>query len=266
MGVMFYNFSINRQASSQRLLTQSQHCWIHLQKLIVLAEANYHSIHPPKSLFRRKIFDMINSRRFEIFITITIVLSVLPLTIFYDGLPKKYIRILDTIDLVFISIFSIEFLLKTIGLGFRGYFYNTWNKFDFIIMVLSLVDILFDNNLKLLSTFIDLGPKLLRAARALRLARLLRIMKNLSNLQKLVRTLLFSLPMLVNVIVIILVVFFIYTLLGCYLFSKVEGGEVIDDYINFKNFAFGIMTLFKVSTADKWGKIMYDTMQYYGNY
>jgi hypothetical protein len=39
------------------------------------------------------------------------------------------------IDLVFSIIFTIEFIIKIIGLGCFQYFTDNWNKFDFVVVV-----------------------------------------------------------------------------------------------------------------------------------
>lgn len=49
------------------------------------------------------------------------------------------IKILDRIDDVFVYIFCAEALLKIIGMGLDDYFSDNWNKFDFILVVLSLI-------------------------------------------------------------------------------------------------------------------------------
>lgn len=49
---------------------------------------------------------------------------------------------LDTINLVFVFIFTGEFLIKIIGYGKR-YFKDSWNIFDMIIVMLTLISIIY---------------------------------------------------------------------------------------------------------------------------
>ena len=37
---------------------------------------------------------------------------------------------------VFLAIFTVEFILKTIGLGFKDYIGDHWNKLDFTVVLL----------------------------------------------------------------------------------------------------------------------------------
>ena len=55
-----------------------------------------------------------------------------------------------------------------------------------------------------------------------------------------------------------MLIFFIYSILGAFLFGKVSEGNVIDDYTNFSNFGKAMVTLLRVSTGEDWNKIMYD--------
>ena len=68
--------------------------------------------------------------------------------------------------------------------------------------------------------------------------------------------------MIMNVLSLILLIFLIYAIYGCHLFGNINKGDYIDDYINFKNFFYAMMTLFKISTVDNWFPIMNDIMNY----
>ena len=67
----------------------------------------------------------------------------------------------------------------------------------------------------------------------------------------------FSLPMTFNIMSLLLIVLYIYTIFGCEFFNEFR----VDDYINFKDFNYAIMTLFKISTADDWENIMFNLME-----
>ena len=51
--------------------------------------------------------------------------------------------ILEYINYVFAGIFTVEFLIKFVGFGYR-YFRDAWNTFDMIIVVLTLISIFVD--------------------------------------------------------------------------------------------------------------------------
>ena len=50
-------------------------------------------------------------------------------------------NLLANLNMVFFAIFFIEMIIKFIGLGFKSYFKDHFNTFDFIIVIVSTVDI-----------------------------------------------------------------------------------------------------------------------------
>lgn len=52
--------------------------------------------------------------------------------------------------------------------------------------------------------------------------------------------------------------FFIFSVLGWFLFKDVTDGDAIDDYNNFSNFGYAMLTLFRCSTGEDWALFMFD--------
>ncbi|VDK84936.1 unnamed protein product [Dibothriocephalus latus] len=48
---------------------------------------------------------------------------------------------MDYLNMIFTGVFTVEFVLKLTAFGFKNYFSDPWNVFDFIIVVGSFVDI-----------------------------------------------------------------------------------------------------------------------------
>lgn len=71
------------------------------------------------------------------------------------------------------------------------------------------------------------GPKLIRVFRVLRVTRLFRLVKSLHSLKKLIDTAIFSLPALFNVSALMFLLYFIFSVLGVFLFSNLPDGYVI---------------------------------------
>ena len=53
---------------------------------------------------------------------------------FLDENSDEYLTI-KLMDDIFFAIYSIEFVLKIIGYGIKGYFDDIWNKFDLFLLV-----------------------------------------------------------------------------------------------------------------------------------
>ena len=86
---------------------------------------------------------------------------------------------------IFVVVFTIEMTLKIIAYGFSYYWHVNWNKFDFIIVILSLAAL--DETL-----LRDLNFNV-TALRIIRVSRLLRMVKTSQGLRSLLKTLFLSL-------------------------------------------------------------------------
>ena len=112
--------------------------------------------------------------------------------------------------MVFVGIFTLECILKISAFGFKVYFIEAWNKFDFAIVVMSLIAIDED----LIAEGINVTP-----LRIIRVARLLRMIKASKGLRSLIKTLWLSLPNIVNVGALLFLVLFTFAVAGMDLFG-----------------------------------------------
>lgn len=165
-------------------------------------------------------------------------------------MPSAWETTLRWANIIFVLIFLIEFVLKIIGLGFRYYFADNWNRFDFIVLILSI--------LSLNEVILAFNATIIRS---LRIVRLFRIIKVSKGLRRLFHTLMTSLPSLVNVGALLLLLFFVYGVAGMDLFGHIKENEFITKHTHFRHFYDAVMTLFRASTGESWNGIMHDTMQ-----
>ena len=59
----------------------------------------------------------------------------------HESKSEELTRILDISNQVFVIIFTLEMVLKIVAYGFKYYWHVNWNKFDFIIVWMSLITI-----------------------------------------------------------------------------------------------------------------------------
>jgi hypothetical protein len=69
----------------------------------------------------------------------SIVLNTLTLCIDHHHVTDLQKEIFGISNLVFIVIFSFEMIIKITGYGFSYYWHIAWNKFDCIIVIISLI-------------------------------------------------------------------------------------------------------------------------------
>ncbi|XP_009070499.1 PREDICTED: sodium channel protein type 2 subunit alpha-like, partial [Acanthisitta chloris] len=92
----------------------------------------------PVNKFQGMIFDFVTKQVFDISIMILICLNMVTMMVETDDQSKEMETILSRINLVFIILFTGEFVLKLISL--RHYYFTIgWNIFDFVVVILSIV-------------------------------------------------------------------------------------------------------------------------------
>lgn len=162
----------------------------------------------------------------------------------YYGASDEYLEVLDICNLVFVCIFTMEAILKLIGLGPTYYFYIDWNKFDFAVVILSLVSIGGSNS--------DFN---LTALRIIRVARLLRMIKSSKELQSLLMTLYLAMNNIANVALLFMLIIFTFAVAGMTLFGDIEQGHtgmINYENLNFRSFYNSGSTLIRSSTGESW--------------
>ena len=83
-------------------------------------------------------------------------------------------------------------------------------------------------------------------------------------------TLLYSLPSLLNIGTLVFLAYFIFAVLGVFLFSNVPyntgQSTQFNDFNNFDTFGSALLTLFRACTGEKWQYIMFDVGEIYNIY
>lgn len=123
-------------------------------------------------------------------------------------MPKSASLVVLYLNYGFAFFFTVEAVLKIIGLGIKVYFRDNWNKFDFIIMLATLIGILLDY-----TTEVSVGGKT-TLLRAFRVVRIFRIIKRAKVLKIIIDTLIVSLPSLMNIGGLFTLIIYIYSVLG----------------------------------------------------
>ena len=179
-----------------------------------------------------------------------IIVNTLFLCIDFYGKPIILEKILQYANTTFVIIFTLEMILKITAYGFDYYWHVNWNKFDFIIVIMSLAAI--DEDLIQSLNFN------VTALRIIRVSRLLRMVKTSEGLRSLLKTLYLSLGNILSTASLLTLILFTFTVAGMSLFGTIEEGEIIDNNVNFKSFYMSMMTLWRACTGESWNGIMHD--------
>jgi len=79
------------------------------------------------------------NRYFSTVIFVVIFLNTVILVITWYDEPKGVTTTVMILNYVFSFIFVAETIMKLIGLGFKEYFKDKWNQFDFIVVLVSII-------------------------------------------------------------------------------------------------------------------------------
>jgi len=166
-------------------------------------------------------------------------------------------------NLILGGVFLLEAAVKLAMLGPVQYFQVAWNRFDFVLVMISIGGTVTQYGLQ--GSGVDPGP--LRALRAFRVARLLHLIKGLEGLRALMRTVMQALPQVLNMGLLLGLVFFIFACAGVELFGRVSCSAEAPcigmhrNHAHFRDFPSAVLTLFRMVTGDNGAGIMQDTMR-----
>jgi len=196
------------------------------------------------TLLKLQIDKIVESGLFRYFILGVILVSGIIVGIeTYPSFYQSHHSLLHAIDRIIISIFAIEITLKILAKGTRpwDFFKDPWNVFDFIIVGVCFIP--------------GIDTHYVAVLRLARVLRVFRVISIFPKLQLLVNALLKSIPSMGYVIVLLALIFYIYAVMGTFLFG-------IKDPVHFGNLHISMITLFKVLTLEGWTEIM--NIQFYG--
>ncbi|XP_062972526.1 sodium channel protein type 2 subunit alpha-like isoform X15 [Elgaria multicarinata webbii] len=205
----------------------------------------------PANKFQGFIFDFVTKQAFDIGIMILICLNMVTMMVETADQTTSTTNILYWINLIFIVLFTAEFLLKLIALRYY-YFTIGWNIFDFVVVILSIAGMFLS---KIIEEYF-VSPTLFRVIRLARIGRILRLIKGAKGIRTLLFALMMSLPALFNIGLLLFLVMFIYAIFGMSQFAYVKKEGGIDDMFNFETFANSMICLFMITTSAGWDGLL----------
>ncbi|XP_060112942.1 sodium channel protein type 2 subunit alpha-like [Heteronotia binoei] len=205
----------------------------------------------PANKFQGIIFDLVTKQAFDIAIMVLICLNMVTMMVETNDQTAEMTYALYWINVVFIILFTGEFILKLAALRYY-YFTIGWNIFDVVVVVLSIVGMF-------LAEIIEkyfVSPTLFRVIRLARIGRILRLIKGAKGIRTLLFALMMSLPALFNIGLLLFLVMFIYAIFGMSNFAYVKKEDGIDDMFNFETFGNSMICLFQITTSAGWDGLL----------
>ena len=99
------------------------------------------SVHPPGHPGPSpSVRQVVKHRYFDRLLLSLIIINTIILASDYHDMPQLHTDINEYINTVLTILFTVEMVLKLIGLGVYHYFEDKWNAFDCLIVVTSLFE------------------------------------------------------------------------------------------------------------------------------
>jgi len=198
---------------------------------------------PNLSSLEQRFARLRSNKIFELCVIAIIIMSALIIGVKTYPLPVWTEPLIIALDWMITVFFMVELTIRFVGdENKRRFFYNGWNLFDTLIVVVSLIPIQ-DSELALIG-------------RLVRIFRVLRMVSIIPELRVLLTSLLTALPQLGYVALMMFIIFYIYPAVGATFFATINPdlwGDI----------AISMLTLFRIMTFEDWTDVMYETMAVY---
>ena len=229
---------------------------------IYRAESDYVTwVRPTRGTFKYYLREFADSSFLDNFIMGCIFLNMVSMAMNYENCHENYNQALTIVNYVFTGIFIAECVLKLLAYFPRAYFHSAWNRFDFFVVVASIIDLVVANIDGIDAAFLK-SFQIIRVLRVLRVTRVLRLVKALKGLEKLIQTLTWSVSALANVFLLMIIIFCIFAILGCYFYDGIvyenykSKFTYLNEYYNVDNFYTSFLLTFRCATGESWPNIM----------
>lgn len=207
---------------------------------------------------------------FTLTITVLIVTNTIVLALERYPEDPSTLAVQDILNEFFTWSFVAELIIKIIGLGVREYARDSFNLFDALVVVLSLIDII-------VTTAIGNSDQMetLSAFRGVRLLRVFKLARNWSSFRKILTKIIDTMKHTAIFSVLLLMFALIFSLLGMELFGHNiryydENPVHLDDpkgqspRPNFDNLGWGFTAVFAIAIGDDWNYAMGQAFRSHG--
>ena len=212
------------------------------------------------------MFYISNSPIFNGFIMFVISINTIVLSMNkYPNWDTDVDEVFTNMNLVFSVVFTLEVIIKLIGLGTSGFAADKMNLFDATIVVISIIEIVIEHTGDVSSK--GGGGGAFSALRAFRLGRIFKMFKA-GDLRTLLDSIIFTVTSIKDYSILLSLFIYVFALLGMSVYAGVvrfnaEGefdlkGE--SNRSNFNNIGNSVLLVFEVIIGENWNSMMYSHM------
>tara|TARA_B100001250_G_C19782680_1_gene782594 strand:- start:164 stop:958 length:795 start_codon:yes stop_codon:yes gene_type:complete len=195
------------------------------------------------SKFKSTFLNIRNNDYFEAFVISVILISAVAVGFrtYEESFDPEFFLYLSYLDYFITFVFLTEILIRMIAeKSLIDFFKSSWNVFDFVIVVISLIPIE------------SLDSVLL--ARLVRVFRLLRLVSFIPQFRILIESFITAIPRVGYILLFMFVEFYIFAAIGSILFSEISP-------MHWGNVGLAMLTLFQTATLEGWPDLMYQSLE-----
>eukprot|EP01050_Picozoa_sp_SAG11_P005114 SAG11_NODE_347_length_10420_cov_5.267997_2_plen_2091_part_00 len=201
------------QSDGSALQTEEQQKWTDLQRNIKELKPSAATPIPPKDPIRLASLKLVTSNAWEQTSNICIISNVLVMCLEFENQPLWYGEAMEIINNAFLIFFTVEMVLKLVGMGLSRYWDDAWNKFDAIVVCSSWGGMILNIQVQV--------------ARAFRAFRIVLVLKNAAGLQALFKCLIWAIIPSMNIGALLFLQFSLFAILGMQVFG--DAGPHFDE-------------------------------------
>ncbi|XP_071097067.1 voltage-dependent calcium channel type A subunit alpha-1-like isoform X10 [Haliotis cracherodii] len=206
--------------------------------------------------FRFSIRKLVKSQAFYWIVIVLVFLNTVCVASEHYGQPDWHSDFLYYMEFMFLALFISEMFIKMYGLGVRVYFRSSFNIFDCVVIVGSIIEVVW--------SWFKSGSFGISVLRALRLLRIFKVTRYWASLRNLVISLLSSMRSIVSLLFLLFLFILIFALLGMQLFGGEMNFPSGRPSSHFDTFPIALLTVFQILTGEDWNEVMYNGIRAHG--
>jgi Ca2+-binding EF-hand superfamily protein len=187
----------------------------------------------------------VTSGVFSTVVLVVVLLNFGVLAMDHHKIDQGLLDIIDILNMTFTIFFTLEMLLKMVGLGLAQYFNDRFNGLDCFVVLVSLMEIILGND----GAF--------SALRTLRLLRTMKVFATSKAMRRLLEVTAKGGAAIMNFGVLLFFFIVIYALVGLHLFGDDFKSDVYHAPGRFDNSYWAFLTVFQVLTRENWHELLY---------
>lgn len=245
---------IRKEKDGSAFMTDGQADWVRTKRVIQKFELEIKAP-KPTSFIGTVCYRIVLNPNFDPFITSCIILNTLTMCMRHYGMSDGFKTFLSVADITFVAIFTLEAILEIKVFGWKLYWRDNWNRFDFFVVIMSYPPFFIRSDTNVSTSVI----------RVFRIGRILRLINKAKGLKLQFNTLLYSIPSLWNIGALLFIIFFIYAVIGVGLFGEHFDNGDINKFENFETFPNAFLVLW-ISATGEWMPYYSGMMREHGTF